>query len=143
MKKLLALFLIVTVLFCMGIPVMAFVPETEPVIPMWDNILSAAPVLLFSGTNGYASAKITAQSGSTEINASLAVYKQVGNDWVYVDHDSGRTTSGLLYALSLDFQGEPGAYYKAVLNVTVTKNGISENAIKFAYATCPQGTCAI
>ena len=119
---------------------MAFVPETEPVIPMWDNILSAAPVLLFSGTNGYASAKITAQSGSTEINASLAVYKQVGNDWVYVDHDSGRTTSSLNYGLNVSFQGEPGAYYKAVLNVTVTKNGISENAIKFAYATCPQGT---
>ena len=111
----------------------------DSIVPLWDNIQSAEPVLAFLGSDGYATATIRAKSGSTEINASLAVYKQVGDSWEYVDHDSGRTTSSLTYPLSVAFQGEPGAYYKAVLNMTVTRNGVAENEILFAYATCPQG----
>lgn len=140
MKKWLSLLLIGIVMLCMMTSVTAAVPNSGVAIPLWDNISSVAPTIDFNGTNGYACAVIAAKAGTSEINASLAVYKQVGNDWVYVDHDSGRTTSSLNYGLNVSFQGEPGAYYKAVLNVTVTKNGISENAIKFAYATCPQGT---
>ncbi len=139
MKKILTVFLIVTVLFCLGVPVGAALSETDLIEPMWDNINSATPTMHFSGTNGYASGKISAKSGSTEINASLAIYKQVGDSWEYVDHDSGRTTSSLAYGLSVNFDAEAGAYYKAVLNVTVIRNGVEENEILFAYATCPQG----
>ena len=140
MKKRLFLLLIGAMMLCMMTSVSATAPNSGIVTPLWDNISSAAPTINFIGTNGYASAVIAAKAGTTEINASLAVYKQVGNDWEYVDHDSGRTTSSLNYGLNVNFQGEPGAYYKAVLNMTVTKNGVAENEILFAYATCPKGT---
>ena len=138
MKKLITILLTGIILLSLGIPALAAMPDNGEVQPLWDNIASLTHNLNFNGTNGLASAAIVAKSGTTEIHASLAVYKEIGDDqWEYVDHITKRTTSSTSMDLSVFFTGESGASYKSVLNVTVTKNGADEQEIKFEYKTCP------
>lgn len=138
MKKLIAILLTGVILLSLGIPIFAAMPDNGKVQPLWNNISSLSHDLTFNGQNGFSSAIISASTGTTEINASLAVYKEIGDDqWEYVDHISKRITSSTRMNLSVSFTGESGAYYKSVLNVTVTKNGVDEQEIKFEYKTCP------
>ena len=138
MKKLITILLTGIILLSLGIPAFAAMPDNGEIQPLWDNIKNLTHNLNFNGTSGLASASVIAGSGTTEIKASLAVYKEVGDDqWEYVDHITKRTTSSTSMDLNVSFTGESGAYYKSVLNVTVTKNGVDEQEIKFEYKTCP------
>ncbi|MBQ7299881.1 MAG: hypothetical protein IJW77_08575 [Clostridia bacterium] len=136
MKKYIRLFCIVLLLMSLAMHVSAAV--VQPIKPMWDHINDMTCGISFSGTTGTAYASITSDLDTTQIIASLAVYKQIGTDeWEYVEHTMKRVTSFDM-ALSVEFTGEPGAYYKAVFNATVTNDGTEENEILFAYRTCPK-----
>lgn len=76
-------------------------------------------------------------SGATKVEGTLTVYKRTGNTWVYVDSDSGSTTTNLYVALAVEFDGISGSVYKSVFEVAVTRNGIRETATKYNCETCP------
>ena len=138
MKKFLALLLTAVMMFSMSITALAAVPDAGVISPLWDNAASVEVKLTFVGTTGYATAKVTGNSGTTAIKATVAVYKQIGEDeWEYVDHTGGRTTTSSSYNPSVTFTGESGAYYKVVLNTTVTIDDVDENIIEVDYGTCP------
>lgn len=138
MKKFLALLLTAVMMFSMSITALAAVPDTGVISPLWDNTMTAEVDLTFVGTTGYATAEVVGKTGTTAIKASVAVYKQIGEDeWERVDWTAGRTTTSLSYKPSVTFTGESGAYYKVVLNTTVTLGGVDETITEFAYGTCP------
>lgn len=132
MKKTIALALA----FCMCLSLCYPVLASSPKSPMWVNIASIDSSISFSGTSGDASAIVIGRKGTTGISGTLTVFKQSGNDWIYVDSSSGSSNSNTL-TLGVYFTGESGAYYKAVLEVVVTRNGVDEPETKTVYRTCP------
>ena len=96
---------------------------------MWTNISSATVSFGYSG----ADAVVVGVPGTTNITATLAVYRQNSyGGWDYVSHTGGATSSSSYY-LTVPFTPVSGGYYKAVLNATVTANGTSENTIQTVY----------
>lgn len=96
---------------------------------MWTNIKSASVSLGSSS----ADASVTGVVGTTQITATLAVYRQNSyGGWDYVGHTGGSTTS-ISYSLTVPFTPVSGVYYKAVLNASVTANGTTESTIQTTY----------
>ncbi len=111
----------------------AALPET--IMPLWDNISSMETDIYFSGTDGTAAADLSGKSGVTEISGTLTVYRKTLLGWRTVGSDSA-TVEEWIIALSVDFTGEIGVEYKAVFDVSVTRNGIIETETKTVYRTC-------
>ncbi len=130
MKKFLSLILAGIVLLSCCIGTQAALPET--LVPLWDNIGSISNIISVNGNEGTAEVTITGKSGTTKISATLTVYKQVGDDWVYVDSDSDSVNSRILN-LKVDFTGVANVNYKSVVNISVTRNGIVETTTDTAY----------
>ena len=126
---------ILTLCMCLSLCCPAFASSPAK-SPMWVNILSMSSQIVFDGTDGEAFASVKGKSGTTAISGTLTVYRQSGSNWVYVDSVSG-TSSTLKLDIHLDFTGISGAYYKAVFEVVVTRNGIDEPETKTSYETCP------
>ena len=123
MKRKLALFLAVVSIAC----VLGSVCVNAGI--MWTNISDANVYFTASSAEGY----VFGVSGTTNITATLAVYRQNSyGGWDYVSHTGGATSSSSYY-LTVPFTPVSGGYYKAVLNATVTANGTSENTIQTAY----------
>lgn len=105
-------------------------------VPILDNTADGNVQIIFSDTDGTAIAKIQTNSNSAKITGKLAVYREVGSGWIFVDHVYDTSANGVL-ALHLDFTGTSGTAYKAELTATATLNGDSEPISKTAYKTCP------
>lgn len=105
-------------------------------VPILDNTADGNVQIIFSDTDGTAIAKIQTNSNSAKITGKLAVYREVGSGWIFVDHVYDTSANGVL-ALHLDFTGTSGMSYKAELTATATLNGDSEPVTKTAYQTCP------
>ncbi len=133
MKKLIALVLMVSILLCCSTETLSALPDT--VVPLWDNIWTMNCILTFSGTEGHATANSRGQSGTTQMSGTLTVYKQTARGWSEIVSDSD-TVSGDAIALSVDLTGDFNGYYKAVFEVTCTRNGVSESETKTSYDTC-------
>ena len=89
------------------------------VAPCWENMSTVIVDIGFSGTNGLASVTADRILGvTTSIEATLTVYRKVGNTWVYVTSTSGSSSRSL--NLDVEFTGIKGATYKAVAEVTAT-----------------------
>lgn len=134
MKKLLTLILVFATIFCFATSTFAALPET--VVPMWNNIRQMSNDLVFNGTSGIADTMVFGKSGTTRITGTLTVYVQTSNGWEIVDSTSGSSTS-LYLSMTINFTGTPGKYYKSVLNITVTINGVNESETMTSYKTCP------
>lgn len=76
------------------------------------------------------------KTGVTSITGTLTVYENVGENWIYVDSDSGSTTKRSL-AVTVEFDAVSGREYKAVFEVTAYKNDISESDSSVSYKNCP------
>lgn len=99
-------------------------PENE-VEPFWVNIEHITLDITFSQNNGVAVASVGRVFGiTTSIEATLTVYVQDGNDWVFVDSTTKSSTRSL--AISLEFDAEEGATYKAVLDVIAYGTSVDE-----------------
>ncbi len=134
MKKVFSIFITGVILFICCIGISAAMPDE--VVPLWDNISSMTNNIVFDSTDGTAKATVRGISGTTSISATLTVYKQTSSGkWVYVDSDSD-TKSGRYLSLTVEFEGESGANYKAVFDVSVNYNGTVETETKTAYKVC-------
>ena len=124
---------------CLSLLLMAVnVYSTIPIdySPQWNCIYRMSSTIGFDGLNGEADASVFGKSGTTHIDGTLTVYRQSGNEWVYVDSTSDSVSqSGL--GLQVNFTGISGAYYKAVFEVSVICNGVEESTSKTSYKTCP------
>ena len=137
MKRIFAVILSCVLMMLSSISAFA-VSHDATINPRWDNTKEVGCQLVFDRTSGCANGWVTGDVGVTCINGTLAVYKQLSNgNWEYVDHTGRLIRNSREFYITVPFTAESGAYYKAVLNVTVTKNGVDENIIKFAYYTCP------
>ncbi len=134
MKKTFTALMVAIMFVTLCLSVCAALPETA--VPLWDNIAEMKTSITFDGTDGFAKGSLAAKSGTTSISGTLTVYKQTADgDWEYVGSDSD-TASGRYFSLYVEFTGEPGEYYKAVFNVSVTRNGTVEPETKTSYRTC-------
>ena len=134
MKKTLALVLGILTVLIFVVNTSAASPEV--ITPLWNNITYVSNDLSFNGASGITSTMVVGKSGTTKITGTLTVYVQTANGWDVVDGDSTTSTSNL-FTLDINFTGVPGEYYKSVLTVTVTINGVNESVTKTAYETCP------
>lgn len=95
------------------------IEANHEIAPCWENMNGINLRLNFSGTSGTASVTVERIYGvTTLLEATLTVYKQVGDVWVYVTSTSGTSARNL--NLTLDFTGTSGVTYKAVVDVTAT-----------------------
>ena len=133
MKKVMSLVIAGILLLSCCIGVGAAVPDI--VTPMWDNINTMKNNIVFDGTDGVAQASVFGKSGTTAVSGTLEVYKQTTNGWEFVGSDSD-SVSGIYMSLQVAFDGEEGEYYKAVFEVSVTRNGVVEPETKTVYKTC-------
>ena len=135
MKKIVSLIMIFVLICSFSCNLSAATIENE-IMPMWTNIYSVSTYINFGGTKGTATASITGEDGTERISATLAIYVQNSNGgWTYITH-TGTYTNDERLILSVDFSGESGKYYKAVLNTVVTIDGVEESTTKTSYKTC-------
>ncbi len=72
---------------------------------------------------------------TTKLEGTLTVYKQVGDQWVYVDSRSDTSTRKL--SIEFDFDAASGVKYKAVADVTAYGIDGSESDYDTKEKTCP------
>ena len=127
MKKFIAFVLAVFVIASCAISASAAVVDPgDSIQPYWAYMNVVQPDMSFSGTTGTATVTVSRIFGvTTLLEGTLTVYKQSGNDWIYVDSTEGSSTRSL--NLTLPFQAVKGATYKAVLDVTAYSSTDSES----------------
>ena len=135
MKKFLSPLIAIFTLLSLCLPSYAALPDDYS--PQWLNISTIVSTLGFSGTHGGATGSVDGKPGTSKVEATLTVYKQVGGSWEYVDSDSDSTTTDDYIALSVGFNGVSNTNYKSVFEVSVTRNGTTETTSKTCYDTCP------
>ena len=130
MKRTTKITVILLLVFAMMLPatLSLFAAKPRTVQPRWTSIATIELTLIFSGTEGNAGAVARKQSTATNLEGTLTVYKQVGNDWVFVADTYGQKPVGSL-GLSVDFTGEIGVLYKAVFEVTAYTGNVGETEI--------------
>lgn len=133
-KRITPAFMTLLMLICFMVNTHAALPET--VEPLWDNIQNASIDFFFNNPASVVST-ITGKTGMTNITATLNVYQQTDNGWTVVGRDYGSTSARSL-ALRVEYDAVPGATYQAVLNFSVTINGVVETETLYEYATCPK-----
>ncbi len=107
----------------------AALPEDNTIEPQWVGIADMGVDINFNETLGRATGIARKHSTASKIEASLYVYKQVGdNEWEYLGANHGEKTVGTL-ALSVDFTPEVGATYRALFDVTAYTNNVPETEI--------------
>ncbi|MBR4962100.1 MAG: hypothetical protein IKY52_14480 [Clostridia bacterium] len=133
MKKVLTFVMVGVLMLTCSMGIYAAAPET--IIPLWDNIYSMPMSFSFDGTNGTVSASVTGKSGVTTISGTLTIYEKTSTGWRYVSSDSD-TVEARSMTLSVSFTGVANVEYKAVFDVSVTRNGVVEPETKTVYKTC-------
>ena len=139
MKKITKIFvcLLLTLMILCVSPIATFaaLPDDNTVQPLWTSILSINLDINFDETLGRATGIARKQSTASKIEATLDVYKQIGeDDWLFLGSNSGEKTVGTLL-ISVDFTPEVGATYKAVFTVTAYTNNIPETEIIECFET--------
>ncbi|MBQ8836388.1 MAG: hypothetical protein IJ002_02640 [Clostridia bacterium] len=122
-KIILTVLLAIAIIIPTALPTFAAVPET--VQPRWTSIFSIELDMTFVEGDGNASGLARKQSTATNIEGTITVYKQVGNDWVFVGDSYAQKAVGTL-CISVDFPAEEGATYKMVFEVTAYTGSAAE-----------------
>lgn len=113
----------------------AVIDPGNEIVPYWEYMDNVGLNIDFSGTSGIASLSIKRYFGiTTSLEATLTVYKKVGNSWVYVTSTSGSSARNL--NIELDFTGVRGTTYKAVADITAYGDDGSESDSISETATC-------
>jgi len=133
-KKIASIVLFTILIVSLSFNVNAAMPDNGIIEPLWLNISSITESFAFNGTRGIASAAIVGKSGTTYIECTTTVYKQIGSAWSFVNSDTDYANSSVLLA-SIDVTGDASGYYKAVYNISVTRNGVTETESTTAYAS--------
>ncbi len=113
----------------------AVIDPGNEIVPYWEYMNRAEVNINFSGTSGTASITVERYFGiTTSLEATLTVYKKVGNSWVYVTSTSDSSTRNL--NIELDFTGVSGVTYKAVADITAYGDDGSEEDTISKTAVC-------
>ncbi len=113
----------------------AVIGPGNEIVPYWGYMNRAEVNINFSGTSGTASITVERYFGiTTSLEATLTVYKKVGNSWVYVTSTSDSSTRNL--NIELDFTGVSGVTYKAVADITAYGDDGSEEDTISKTAVC-------
>lgn len=134
--RLIALLMASLTLLLFATSVSAKIPDDGIVAPCWEYMNSISVDISFLGTKGTASVSVDRiYQVTTRLEGTLTVYKQVGDDWVYVDSQSGTSTRAL--SIEFEFDAESGVKYKAVADVTAYGSSGSESDSATKEKTCP------
>ena len=125
LKRITAVFLTLILACSLTLPAFAAQKPESEIEPLWTGIATMSLSMSFNDGIGTAVGSARKMSGATSISAVLTVYRQNGNDWIYVTEWSGSKQIGTL-AVGDDFTAVPGATYKAVFTVTAYVNGGTE-----------------
>ena len=126
MKKIIAIAMSVVLLFsAMALPVNAAQADNEIAQPYWTNTQLIDAAIAFIDGVGYAEAALTGKFGSTASFIDVIVYRQSGNDWIYVT-EAHTSADGPTVLISCQFTPTVGTYYKAEYTFTVHRNGTGE-----------------
>lgn len=88
----------------------------------------------FYGNEGNARGILIKQSGVTNVEGTVTVYKLIGSYWVYVNSAYKSTTRTL--GVSVDFIAESGVQYKAMFEGTAYRGDVGESHTVINYKTC-------
>ena len=122
MKKIMSMLLAAAMVLTLSTGIVVSAVDDSIIAPCWNYMNKVKVDVNFSGDSG-------------KLEATLTLYQQSGSDWIYVDSTSESSTRSL--ALTLDFNAESGATYKAVVEVTAYGNGGSETTEAEKIKTCP------
>lgn len=122
-KILVTVLLALAMIIPAAVPAFAAIPET--VQPRWTSIATIQLDMTFDGADGNATGVARKQGTATNIEGTVTVYKQVGNDWVYVEDTYAQKSVGTLI-VSVDFYAEEGTTYKMVFEVTAYTGNAAE-----------------
>ena len=125
MKKIIALVLALVTLFTFSVSAQAAQKPTVDLL--WDNTDSIATNFDFNGSDSYARASIIAKEGTSQINATLTVYRKMDNGYMLYIGESTKTVYTDACSISVKFTALSGATYKSILVVNVTNNGVTES----------------
>lgn len=134
-KAIVSLSLALIMLGLPTLPVFAAQKEESTVQPQWTSIATMDVDMVFVGNEGSAAGCARKHSTASHIEGHLYIYKWTGSTWEYVGHDEGSKTVGTL-GLVVEFIGETGVQYKAVLTVVAYTNGIGEWETVEYHKTC-------
>ncbi len=137
MKKIvkLCLLTLTSILVLSLMTVSCFAAKPPTVAPLWNNISEIDLIVGISGNNGNATGTLIKQPGATRSEGTLTLYRQVGDNWIYVDSAYKSSTRGL--AVNIDFYAESGVQYKAVFEGTAYRGDVGESHTITRYKTCP------
>lgn len=122
---------------CFGITAFAAIPSDTVVQPRWDNTLSIDYIFEFEDSKiGYAEIAVSGHTGVNKIVGDVQIYRQDGTSWTWVAGDT-QTKYSRSFAMSVQYTGTSGKYYKAEFTMTVYKNGVGEVITETCYDTCP------
>jgi hypothetical protein len=125
-KTLVCILLTFMLLSISPIAIFAALPQDNMVEPQWIGIADIGVDINFNETLGRATGITRKHSTASKIEATLSVYKQVGDDdWEFLNSGYGEKSVGTLL-ISVDFTPEVNATYKAVFEVTAYTNNIPE-----------------
>lgn len=135
MKKFIVLAMSVILLFsAIATPVSAAQPNDEIAQPYWTNTSIISADIVFLDGVGYAEGCVTGKFGSTNTYVDVVVYRQSGDDWIYVT-EKHVSADYMSLGVSCEFTPTVGTYYKAEFTFTVIKNGTGEVIPRNVYKT--------
>ena len=136
MKKVFALFLVV-VLVCMSTCAIyaADLPDDTEIMPCYENIALIYLGMTFDGTHGDTVGTASRMTGVTLMIGTLTLYEEQGDEWVYMDTATSRST-GQNIAVNIGFTGTPGVRYKVVFDLCAVKNRLYETETLEVIKTC-------
>lgn len=132
MKKVVSITLTLAILF--AVCVSASAATVQPIEPLWDNTQSVVSSINLDSTNSSATAEIVGKPGTVKIEATLTVYRLMGEDWLYINQVTESVNSDVLYT-AVNFTALGGSTYKSILVVNVTNSaGVTESIQRARYA---------
>lgn len=133
-QKIIALLLAGLSLFPLTTPISAKLPDSGIIAPQWDYINNI--VINFNFIKNKATVTVSRQTqATTKLDATITIYKKVGNNWTYVTSNSGSNSRSL--CVEVEFDAVSGVTYKAVADVTAYSANGSETATESRIETCP------
>lgn len=124
MKKVVSI-IILFILLISSLNLNSFAATSNSVTPLWENTAISSENMVFDGTAGTASMRVTGKVGVNRIEGYGVLYKRVGSDWVYMTQVNKNVNAMSCY-VEIQFTGEIGCEYKTEFTFLVYKNGVSE-----------------
>ena len=92
---------------------------------LWSNTSQCLFSFSFNGSTGRTEVEITTTGESCEIDGTIKLYRKVAFIWIKEDEWSDSAIGDYL-SISGNFTGVSGTTYKAKLDATVTRNGVTD-----------------